>query len=212
MLDPDRRADYDANGDDGTLHGGEPLNTNAAAAFFAAAGARVSEEDIIAYEFKYRGGDDEKEDLLAFYRRFGGSVANVLEYIPYSDESDLTRFVRIWDDKIEVGELEASKVYKQAKKKLLKRGKGKERGMQAVQEARVENNKKKEDAKKGGTEDDLVSQILARKKTREDGFDAWADGIAARAEARAATAGNRKKRKNGAKARRGAITKKRNKP
>lgn len=213
LLDPDRRAAYDADGDDGTLHGGEPLNTDAAAAFFAAAGVRVSEEDIVAYESKYRGGDDEMEDLVAFYRRFEGKVGNVLEYIPYSDESDLVRFVHIWDEGVETGQLESTKAYRQAKKMLLKQGKGKERDMQAAQQAKVENGKTKGDGKEGGTKnDDLVSQILARRHTRESGFDAWADGIAARAEARAAATGNRRKRKNSAKARSSAIVKKRNKP
>lgn len=212
LLDPDRRAVYDANGDDGTLHGGDPIDTDAAAAFFAAAGGRVSEEDIVAYELKYRGGEDEKEDLISFYRRFEGKVGKVLEYIPYSDESDLVRFVHFWDEQIKNGELDDCRAFKRAKKNMLKQGQGKERDMQALQQAKAEGGKKtKETDKEEAPEDDLVSKILARRKTREDGFDAWADGIAARAEVRAADVRTRKKkRQNNTRNRRGAINKKRN--
>lgn len=210
LLDPDRRAAYDHDGDDGTLHGGDPVDTDAAAAFFAASSARVSEQDILEYEQRYRGHADEKEDLIHFFRRFDGDVHAVLDYIPYSDESDLLRFVHFWDEEIGKGDLSDSVRYKKSKKKLLKRGKGKERDMSAHAHANGANVVKREAGKGAGSasDDSLVAQILAKRSARAQGFDQWADGLAAKAEARAAE--EREKRKRRAqKKKKGPISKKR---
>lgn len=222
LLDPDRREEYDTLGDTGTLHGGDPnLDPEAAAAFFARAGPAVSEDDIRAYELRYRDGEDEREDLSAFYVRFEGQVKNVLEYIPYSDETDLIRFVQFWDDAVENSELEKADAYKAARKLLLKKGKGKERCLpdpnpvendseqpHPVSEDAPPKNTPAKRGKKGkpaAAENDLISQILAKRNVREQGFDAWADGLAERAEARlkgskkrkskASVDGGRKKRR-----------------
>eukprot|EP00177_Eucheuma_denticulatum_P008611 GFKZ01015670.1.p1 GENE.GFKZ01015670.1~~GFKZ01015670.1.p1 ORF type:complete len:287 (-),score=68.21 GFKZ01015670.1:89-910(-) len=210
LLDPDRRAAYDHDGDDGTLHGGDPVDADAAAAFFAASSARVSEEDILEYETRYRGGGDEREDLTEFFRRFEGEVAAVLDYIPYSDESDLIRFVRFWDAEIEKGELEKGAAYAKAKKKLLKKGKGKERDMSEGAGATAGKVARRKGGRGAGAADpdSLVAQILARKSARTQAFDQWAEGLAAKAEARAAE--EREKRKRRAqKKKKGGITKKR---
>lgn len=207
LIDPDRRQEYDTLGDTGTLHGGEPaLDADAAAAFFARAGPTVTAEDIALYETRYRNGEDEREDLAAFYDRFEGDVKKVLEYIPYSDESDLVRFVQFWDDLLEKGDLDQSDRYAVPRKKLLKKGKGKERDMAAtepsllkedntdVENVQQKNGKSAKKAKKKkASEDDLVSQILARRKARSENFDAWADGLVERAEHRQKES---KKRKN----------------
>lgn len=190
LMDPARREEYDAHGDTGTLHGGDSkLDTDAAAAFFASAGARVSEHDILKYEAEYRDGKDEREDLVEFYRRFDGNVKRVLDYIPYSDESDLVRFVQFWDDKIEAGDLEQEEKYVKARRSLLKKGKGQERDLSAKPEVTGtegdSGKSKKRKRKETAAETDLVAQILARTQKGKEDFDTWADGIAERAERKA---------------------------
>lgn len=202
LLDPARREEYDAHGDTGTLHGGESkIDANAAACFFASAGARLSEDDVLRYETEYRNGNDECEDLLDFYNRFDGNVKRVLDYIPYSNESDLVRFVTFWDKKIKAGELEKEGKYPKARKPLLKKGKGLERDLTAKPDAADEkcddtpnskSNKRKR--KESAPETDIVAQILARRQRGKEGFDKWAEGIAQREETeKKAKAARRKK-------------------
>lgn len=190
LSDPARREEYDTHGDTGTLHGGDSkLDIDCAAAFFASAGARVSEQDILKYEGEYRNGKDEQEDLMEFYKRFVGNVKRVLDYIPYSDESDLVRFVQFWDGNIEKGDLEQEDKYAKARKALLKEGKGQERDLSEnpeVDETEGDSGKsKKRKRKETAAETDLVAQILSRRQKGKEGFDKWADDIAERAERKA---------------------------
>lgn len=201
LLDPDRRAAYDAEGDDGTLHGGDPVDTEAAAAFFASAGIRVTEEEIIAYEARYRDSDEEREDLSNFFNRFNGAVDTVLDFIPYSEETDLARFVEFWDTEISKDVLKSTKMYKSQRNKLLKIAGDKKRDLSAPTEKKKGKKGKKGRGKKKAKDDELslVSQILAKRKSREENFDSWADGLAARAEQRATAQRKKTKRKSPAK-------------
>ena len=86
--------------------------------------AKVTKEDIQAYCKKYRFSDMEVEDLAGCFDKCAGNVARVLEYIPYSDVSDLKRFVEVFDGLVEeVEEVEVKKAYAKARKVLLKRSK-----------------------------------------------------------------------------------------
>lgn len=211
VLDDDgRRHDYDTFGPSKNVHSvDDDIDVNAAAAFFASAGARLSAEDIAAYEHTYRAGPDELEDLTDFYVRFSGDVAKILDYIPYSDDSDLVRFVELYDSKISGGELGDTAAWQRSRKLLLKKGRGKERDMDAEKakfiemKDNLENNsgkkagrgkkrsksarKKGKDATDGAEGSDmstLVATIQARNQKGKADFDAWAERIEAESAAK----------------------------
>lgn len=193
LIDPDRRAAYDEFGDTGSLHGNDDnIDVAAAASFFSRTRNPVTKEDIKAYETSYRDGPDEVEDLVAHFNRFEGNVTKVCDYIPYSDESDLKRFVALWEGKIDDGTLTSTKAWTKARKALLKMGRGKERDLSGTNDNDDDNEKpagkrrKKASNSKKETDDqsDLFAMIRARADKNKAQFDDWVDGLAARAENR----------------------------
>jgi hypothetical protein len=61
---------------------------------------------------KYRFCDAEKEDLLEFYRNYGGDLTNILEFIPYSDEADLERYACWFSLQIKASAIQCTKKFK----------------------------------------------------------------------------------------------------
>ncbi|KEG04799.1 DnaJ protein, putative [Plasmodium vinckei vinckei] len=80
--------------------------------------SRIKVEDILKYEQKYKNSQDEKEDLIQFYNKFNGDIKHILEYIPFSDTSDLDRFVKIFDDLFKDKQLEKTKDYEKSLKNI----------------------------------------------------------------------------------------------
>lgn len=207
LSDEGRREEYDTNGPVSNLHavdGDDNIDVKAAAAFFASAGARLSAEDIAAYERAYRGGPDEVEDLVDLFVRFSGHVTKVVDYIPYSDESDLIRFVELYDSKIAEEELDDTPAWRKSRRALLKKGRGKERDM-SFEEAHDEKIKKLEDGADDVTDGksakakapldakdnpkgdmgNLIALIQAKNQRGKAKFDAWAERIEAESKAEA---------------------------
>ncbi|SBS86260.1 DnaJ protein, putative [Plasmodium ovale] len=60
--------------------------------------SRIKVEDILNYEKKYKNSEDEKEDLIQFFDKFNGNLKHILEYIPFSEEADLKRYVDIYEN------------------------------------------------------------------------------------------------------------------
>lgn len=171
LVDPDTRALYD-NGGEAAL--GDDDGGGPEAAFWANAASRVSEKDIEAYERSYPGSPDEVEDLVEHYRRFAGNVVNVIDYVPFAEDTDLNRFISVWDEQIENGNLQAEKRYSASKKTLLKRAK------RAGQKDTSTRTKRKSpgNAKDDEGPDSLVAMIRGRASQREQDFDTWADSLA----------------------------------
>lgn len=197
LSDPERRAIYDEEGDTGSLHRDDdsPIDISSVAAYFSRTVNRVSAEDILAYEKRYRNGDEEKEDLLKFFVRFAGDVRLVLEYIPYSEESDLSRFVELWDKAIQEDDIDLKDEWKatweEARKELLEIGKGKERPAveeESLDESENETEQKSTERRKGSKAKgggkkkkddtaDLIAMIQARRQRGQEEFDEWAATI-----------------------------------
>lgn len=212
LSDADRRAMYDEHGETGNIHADDnALDADMAATFFAKHTNPVTAEDIAAYEKKYRGGKDEEEDLMSYYKRFDGDVGRAVDYIPYSDVSDLVRFVQFWDEKVADGELNRSGKWKKARKVLLRTGKGRVRNMEAddnqgeirsdMKGAEDDDDSNENNAQKTGTKrktgktkedngndmSDLVAMIQARQQRGKQEFDKWAEEIENRSKAEAKT-------------------------
>lgn len=197
LMDEDRRAVYDTEGDVGNVHG---VDTDATMSFFGRTFQPVTAEDIANYERTYRFGADERKDLTDLFDRFDGAVDRVVDYIPYSDESDLVRFVEFFELALESGELTGGAKWRRAKKKMVKAGKGKERDVIEGGESDIgetesggrEKGKKKEvDGDMGG----LMAMIQARKQRGKQDFDKWAQKIEEQSKKEESSSGRRNTRR-----------------
>lgn len=85
--DQEKRAAYDADGDDENLSSG----TGDARTVFR----KVTRADIETYSATYFGGDEEKQDVLDAYKRFEGDFEKMLEWIPLSSPDRLPIYEQI---------------------------------------------------------------------------------------------------------------------
>lgn len=75
----------------------------------------VNKEDIEAFAKKYRGSEEEKEDLRKFYNEKGGDVSTLQAHIMLSRPEDAKRFVAFFDSEINNGGLDHTEAYEQTK-------------------------------------------------------------------------------------------------
>ena len=66
-----------------------------AADFFRTKFGRISEDDIVAFESKYKGSLAEREDVIEFYQKHAGDISSLLEWIPLSEPDEADRFLTL---------------------------------------------------------------------------------------------------------------------
>ncbi|CAP66699.1 uncharacterized protein PODANS_4_7990 [Podospora anserina S mat+] len=153
----------------------------------------ISEEAIEAFREKYKGSEEEKEDLLAAYEEFEGDMDGVYESVMLSDViEDEERFRKIIDEAIEQGEVEAYKNYTRETKKSRQ-----QRQKNAKKEEKEADELAKElgvydklrgtgKGKKGGKKEDdqagLAALIQRNQKNRMNMFDQLAEKYGAKPE------------------------------
>lgn len=130
LRDADARALYDATGRvaadgedlDGLFGGGDGAPADLYA-FFRSRAAEVTAESIAAYEVSYVGSEEEAADVAAHFTRRRGAVADIIEYIPFGEESDLGRYVASIDEALADGSLvDTDGAYAAVRETLLARG------------------------------------------------------------------------------------------
>ena len=114
LKDSESRALYDETG----FVEGEGFDK--AADFFRTKFGRISEEDITAFETKYKGSADEIADVQEFYSKHGGDLSKLLEWIPLSEPNEVDRFLKIVDTLILENSLSVEPLYKPSIPKLRK--------------------------------------------------------------------------------------------
>ena len=108
-----------------------------------------SPKDIDNFGKKYIGSKDEEEDLINFYNENGGDIKKILEWIPFSKNEDVDRYIKIYE--------------KLFKKKTLKKNKKFEDSKDNVKLIKED----KEEAKEASeTLDKLTKQITGKKRKR----------------------------------------------
>ncbi|KAL1875817.1 hypothetical protein Daus18300_003008 [Diaporthe australafricana] len=111
LSDPARRKRYDATGSTSeSIVDSEGFNwSEYYREQFAEA---ISEDAINKFAAKYKGSDEEKDDLLVAYEQYKGKMDGIYESVMLSDVLvDDDRFRRIIDEAIESGDVQAFKAY-----------------------------------------------------------------------------------------------------
>mmetsp|Transcript_1322 Transcript_1322/g.1704 ORF Transcript_1322/g.1704 Transcript_1322/m.1704 type:complete len:182 (+) Transcript_1322:349-894(+) len=130
----------------------------------------ISKDDYETFIDKYRGSDEEVEDLKKFYIEQAGDVKGLLENIIASRNEDKDRLISKIEELIKKGELEKFKKFDQTKKKV------KLLQEEADEAAKEEDKMKKAKANRkrteGGPESfgDLEKMILAKRDNAFGGF------------------------------------------
>ena len=145
LSNPESKKIYDETGEYDEENQGE-INITETLTYFRKI---YSPKDIENFEKKYVGSKDEEDDLINFYNENGGDIKNILEWIPFSKNEDVERFVKIYE--------------KLFKKKTLKKNKKFEDSKDKVKLLKEDPNEAKE---ANETLDKLTKQIMGKKRKR----------------------------------------------
>ena len=145
LSNPESKKIYDETGEYDEENQGE-INITETLTYFRKI---YSPKDIENFEKKYVGSKDEEDDLINFYNENGGDIKNILEWIPFSKNEDVERYIKIYE--------------KLFKKKTLKKNKKFEDSKDKVKLIKEDPNEAKE---ANETLDKLTKQIMGKKRKR----------------------------------------------
>ena len=133
----------------------------------------LTEELIEEFAGSYRGGAEERAELLREYKNNEGNMSNVFEWVTLSDpDQDSHRFKIIIDSAIEAGEVKEYPTYKIWATKVAKKKPPPPRG---AANTKKEGNSKGAKSKSGpgeGSEGDLMALMAQRQAQRRGAFEA----------------------------------------
>ena len=145
LYNPESRRIYDETGEYDEENQGE-INISDTLTYFRKI---YSPKDIESFEKKYVGSKEEEEDLINFYNENGGDMKKILEWIPFSKNEDVERYMKIYEKLFKKKTLKKNKKFEDSKDnvKLLK---------EDAEEAKEANE----------TLDKLTKQIIGKKRNR----------------------------------------------
>lgn len=159
LSDPDKRKVYDQTGsiEDSEELAGEQFN--ALYEFYRSMYAPVTEDDLHAFHERFRGGEEERAELLKYYRQFKGDMAKVFEWVMCSDEgADSHRFMDLLDAAIQAKEVPSFAKYASWAKRVAARPRPKP----GAGAGKAGSKGKKAGKSSGGDEAALVAAIRGR--------------------------------------------------
>ncbi|XP_076309880.1 dnaJ homolog subfamily C member 9 [Tachypleus tridentatus] len=128
---------------------------------------KVSQKDIENYLKKYKGSEEEKEDLKTYYERFEGDMDKISEHAPGYDVDEEERYREIIKTLIKEKQVKAYKNFTSETKK-----KQKNRKKRYLEEATEAEEVKKQMGLSGdGCDISLEHAIASRNQSREKTFD-----------------------------------------
>ncbi|KAF7732105.1 hypothetical protein EC973_006360 [Apophysomyces ossiformis] len=138
----------------------------------------VNAETIEAHAAKYRGSDEERRDVLKYYKQCKGNMNKILNFVECSTEEDGPRLANIIQDAINAKEVEAYPEFAKTTTAAAHR----ERIKQAKKNAEAFERQQKKDKKKAKEKDDsLQALIMARQADRKQRMDDVIESIAEKA-------------------------------
>eukprot|EP00088_Acartia_fossae_P002865 TRINITY_DN11197_c0_g1_i1.p1 TRINITY_DN11197_c0_g1~~TRINITY_DN11197_c0_g1_i1.p1 ORF type:complete len:258 (+),score=78.67 TRINITY_DN11197_c0_g1_i1:31-804(+) len=150
---------------------------------------KITTKDIEEFEKKYKGSDEEKEDVKQAYIDGKGEMEFILDNVMLSTIEDEDRFRAIIDQLIKDKQVKKLKAYSgetEGAKKARKRAADKEakEAEQATKEMGLDD-----------SEDSLRNMILARQQSRGQQAESFLDGLAAKYGAGSKSQSGKKKKK-----------------
>ena len=114
LSNPESRKIYDETGEYDEENQGE-INISETLAYFRKI---YSPKDIESFEKKYIGSKDEEEDLINFYNENNGNIKNILEWIPFSKNEDVERYIKIYENLFKTKTLKKNKNFENSKNNI----------------------------------------------------------------------------------------------
>ena len=153
LKDPESKKLYDESG----FIEGEGFEK--AAEFFRTKFGRISEQDIDDFGKRYKGSQEEIDDVKQHYTTYNGDISKLLEWIPLSEPEEVDRFVSMLENLVKRKELPEKPAYRTSIPKLRKNA-------QKMIKARS-----KFDKENDSSTADLVLAIQQRRMKGEEFFD-----------------------------------------
>jgi DnaJ family protein C protein 9 len=198
LNDKDRRAVYD---EEGTVDEDDDILTQDRdwGEYWRLLFRKVTVDDIKEFEKKYKGSEDEMEDLKQAYIESEGDMDHILETVMCCSFEDEPRYHDIIKQWIKDGSIESYDfLSKETKVRRRKRQRHWEKEAVEAEEALKESGGHDHD----GSEESLKALIKSRQQSREREMDGFLDNLAAKYAPKA------KKSKNSTAARKGKFPKK----
>lgn len=111
LSNPDQRSRYDKTGD----IEGATEEFASAYEYYRSIYEEITAEDIEGFAGRYKGSDDETEDLVNFYHDQEGDMTLLLEHIPCSENEDVPRFMSIFRSLFKQKELKKNQLFADTK-------------------------------------------------------------------------------------------------
>lgn len=121
LSDDAKRKVYDETGRvDDAEFGGEEFET--LYRYYRSVYKKVETDDILDFEKTYRGGDEERKDVLEYYAKFEGDMSRVFAWVMCSEEADDShRFADVVDAAIRAKDVPEYDVYTRWAKEVRKK-------------------------------------------------------------------------------------------
>eukprot|EP01112_Ceratiomyxa_fruticulosa_P016854 TRINITY_DN5147_c0_g1_i1.p1 TRINITY_DN5147_c0_g1~~TRINITY_DN5147_c0_g1_i1.p1 ORF type:complete len:340 (+),score=113.41 TRINITY_DN5147_c0_g1_i1:263-1282(+) len=105
LNDPEKRKIYDETGD--ASEEGLPLRGDINwDLYWRALYQKVDMEDVKAFEQKYKNSEEEKNDIIKYYKQLDGDLKQIMDHVILSTWDDVERYVNIIKDIIKEGTLQ----------------------------------------------------------------------------------------------------------
>lgn len=119
LSDDDKRKQYD---DTGSVSVDESSNDFSSwYEYFRTLFPKVNVSDIDSFGRKYKDSDEEKNDIISAYIKYGGDFNKLMETVILAEQKDVGRISEIINCSIQAGELEATKIYTKTSQAALQR-------------------------------------------------------------------------------------------
>ena len=75
----------------------------------------ITKNQYKTFVSEYQNSEEEQEDLLAFYEENEGDISGILEHIMCSENEDLPRFVKFFEENIKLKVIQNTKAFEISK-------------------------------------------------------------------------------------------------
>lgn len=122
-------------------------------------------EDIDSFAKEYKNGPDEEADLIKFYNEHDGNLTQILNFIPLSENSDIERFLKIFDKLIKQKTIIKTASFTKSRNsiELLENEEAEFEEEIKAEKKRDKKGKKKQNKKEEVNFEELKNQILAKR-------------------------------------------------